>query len=76
MTATEPFLATGMLAELFPSNSCLFWLHNSGFEQMCHNMKRKKLVCLGKVKIFHEVEQNLNVLAIGNLTLHHNLCAS
>jgi hypothetical protein len=29
-------LAVGIFAELFPSNSCLCWLHNSGFQQTCH----------------------------------------
>jgi hypothetical protein len=31
-------LVTGVLEELFPSNGCLCWLHNSGFQQTCHNM--------------------------------------
>jgi hypothetical protein len=29
-------LATGMFAEPFSSNSCLCYLHNSGFQQRCH----------------------------------------
>jgi hypothetical protein len=29
-------LATAKSAEPFPSNSCLCWVHNSGFQQICH----------------------------------------
>jgi hypothetical protein len=28
-------LAAGVLAEPFPTNGCLCWLHNSGFQQTC-----------------------------------------
>jgi hypothetical protein len=31
-------LATGMFAEPFPSNNCLYWLHSSCLEQICHNI--------------------------------------
>jgi hypothetical protein len=31
-------LATDKFAELFPSNICLCWLHNSGFRQTYHNI--------------------------------------
>jgi hypothetical protein len=31
-------LATGVFAEPFPSNGCLWWLHNPGFQQTCHNI--------------------------------------
>jgi hypothetical protein len=31
-------LATGMFAEPFPSNGCLWWPYNSDFRQTCHNM--------------------------------------
>jgi hypothetical protein len=30
-------LATGVFAEPFSSNGSLCWLHNSGFQQKCHN---------------------------------------
>jgi hypothetical protein len=30
-------LATSVSTEPFLSNSCLCWLHNSGFQQTCHN---------------------------------------
>jgi hypothetical protein len=33
------YLATGVFAEPFPSNGCLFWFDGSCFEQTCHNMK-------------------------------------
>jgi hypothetical protein len=78
VTAAEPLPNNGHVGRAVPGNSCLCWLHNSGFEQIlkCHNMKRKKLVGLEKVKTVHEVEQKLNVLVTGNLTLHHHLHAS
>jgi hypothetical protein len=31
-------LAMGVFAELCPSNGCLWWLHSSCLEQICHNM--------------------------------------
>jgi hypothetical protein len=31
-------LATGVFTEPFPSSGCLSWLHNSGFQQTCHNI--------------------------------------
>jgi hypothetical protein len=31
-------LATGAFTEPFPSNRCLCWLHNCGFQQTCHNI--------------------------------------
>jgi hypothetical protein len=34
-------LATGVLAEPFPSNGCLCWLHSSCLEQICHNIYSK-----------------------------------
>jgi hypothetical protein len=30
-------LATAVFLEPFPSNGCLCWLHNSSFQQICHN---------------------------------------
>jgi hypothetical protein len=30
-------LTTGVFIRLFPSNGSLRWLHNSGFQQTCHN---------------------------------------
>jgi hypothetical protein len=32
------FHASGVFAEPFPGNGCLCRLHNSGFQQTCHNM--------------------------------------
>jgi hypothetical protein len=29
-------IGTGLFTEPFPSNGCLCWLHNSGFQQTCH----------------------------------------
>jgi hypothetical protein len=37
VTATESLPRTGLFTEPFPSNGCLGWLHNSGFQQTCHN---------------------------------------
>jgi hypothetical protein len=31
-------LATGTSAEPFPTNRCLCWFHNSGFQQTCHSI--------------------------------------
>jgi hypothetical protein len=35
---TSRRLAMGVFTEPFPNNSCLCWLHNSGFHQTCHNI--------------------------------------
>jgi hypothetical protein len=32
------YLRTDVFADLFPSNSYLWWLHNSGFQQTCKNI--------------------------------------
>jgi hypothetical protein len=32
------YLATAVFLEPFPSNVCLCWLHNSGFQQTCHKL--------------------------------------
>jgi hypothetical protein len=34
-------LETDVFKEPFPSNICLFWLHNSGFQQTCHSIFKK-----------------------------------
>jgi hypothetical protein len=37
-------LGKGMFAAPFPSNSCLCWLHISGFQQTCHNIMKGMLL--------------------------------
>jgi hypothetical protein len=46
-------LATGVLAESLPSNSCPCWLHNSGFQQTCHN--NFGLICNFAPKYLHNL---------------------
>jgi hypothetical protein len=64
-------LATGLIAEPFPSNGCLFLLHNSGFRQTSHIIIIIVITFLGKTHFLSKdfvyielVEYYLRVLHI------------
>jgi superfamily II DNA helicase RecQ len=38
MYCASRWLAMDVFTEPFPSNGCLCWFYNSGFQQTCHNM--------------------------------------
>jgi hypothetical protein len=44
------YLPTPVFVELFHNNSCLCWLNNSCFEQICHNI----LTCSTELILYHE----------------------